>query len=176
MSDWTSTTPTPTPVVSTVTGTTGVLSGRYSTYAYVQSLVTPQLQFGTDDIRGQVTTAMVFEVMALADSQIDSALSHMYAVPLRQIKSNGSLVYPPQIVMASSVLTSSILIDRFFAETDPSLSERAKDFLNRYDIIMAPLIAGVDILFGQRRRAKSHFVTPTIQEAPIEQLNYPHQR
>ena len=93
----------------------------------------------------------------------------MYTVPLRQYRYQGTLQYPKMIVLAVACKASAMIVNKYFAEADPGLSERANELIARYDGIVKQIITGIGLLPGQKRQAKSHAISPSIQEAEYKE-------
>lgn len=137
----------------------------YCTYEDVEGLIKPQIQFGSDESRGQFTEAVNMALSEHADALIDNDLSHVWVTPFRKRTVHGINGYPQPIVFAAALMVSIIALNKFMAESEPGMSDRAKDFQIKYDGLISKILSGEALLPGQRRRAKSHFVSPNIQEA-----------
>lgn len=141
----------------------------YASIDDVLNMIKPQLQYGVNAEIGQVTNETITDFIEYADSEIETDIGHMYITPLRKYRYQGVLQYPRMIVLAVACKAAAMIINKYFAEADPGLSERADELIARYDGIVKQILDAMGLLPGQKRAARSHAITPSIQEGQFRE-------
>lgn len=144
------------------------MSDLYCTSQDVKDVLRRIVVFGTNPAKGEVADADIEKHVKSAYGRINGVLSHMYFTPLRKTISRntdtyGTTEYHYDIVRANAILAGSMVLSSIFGEIDPAMSQRAVDLASEFDKIMLPYITGQSVIDGQRRKARSHGVTPSIQ-------------
>ena len=137
----------------------------------VKNVLRHMIQYGSNPAMGQVSDNDIQAAIVSASGRVDARITHMYYTPIRpsvsrDAASYGNSIYDANIVRATAALAGSLLLNTLFAEADPGLSQRAVDLNNEFDGIMQNYESGRTIILGQRRKARSHAVTPSMQQSP----------
>lgn len=156
----------------------------YTTVDRVKTLLPPNVLQRINQPQSGITDAIIQSLIIEADSEINTQLSAIYAIPLKRVKlvdpETGTTIsteYPPSIIYISSRITCSLIYNKLFAsEQGTNISQYGLEFRKTAQADLDSIKTHNIKLIGQRPIGE-RFVRDELfgvnSQSFVKDINYP---